>query len=257
MTVTVLDSAGAIVAELESRRWRRAGPRTVVFDGKGLPDGAYVVHVAANATGGREATVDVPVTVTRTLGRVQLDTEAMTPNGDGRGDALAITVPLTVPATVTVKILREGRWVATPFTGAAEPGERIVTWDGRKRLGKARDGSYVVSVEASDGVATAKAEVPFLLDATAPTVRVVSAEPPRVWVSEAATLRVRVNGVRRTIRGCRLRERTGSRVSSACGRSSSRPGTPRGTSPCSGADGRDRQPSPVHSPRDAHPALRA
>ena len=46
-----------------------------------------------------------------------------------------------------------------------------MTWDGRKRLGKARDGSYVVSVEASDGVATAKAEVPFLLDATAPTVR--------------------------------------------------------------------------------------
>ncbi len=200
VTVTVLDSAGAIVAELESRRWRRAGPRTIVFDGKGLADGAYVVHVAANATGGREATVDVPVTVTRTLGRVRLDTEAMTPNGDGRGDALAITVPLTAPATVTVKILREGRWVATPFVGAGEPGERIVTWDGRKRLGKARDGSYVVSVEASDGLATAKAEVPFLLDATAPIVRVVSAEPPRVWVSEAATLRARVNGARRTIR---------------------------------------------------------
>jgi hypothetical protein len=124
----------------------------------------------------------------------------MTPNGDGRGDALAITVPLTAPATVTVKILREGRWVATPFVGAVEPGERIVTWDGRKRLGKARDGSYAVVVEASDGLGTAKAEVPFLLDATAPTVRVVSAEPPRVWVSEAATLRVRVNGVRRTIR---------------------------------------------------------
>jgi hypothetical protein len=124
----------------------------------------------------------------------------MTPNGDGRGDALAITVPLTAPATVTVKILREGRWVATPFVGAVEPGERVVTWDGRKRLGKARDGSYVVAVEASDGVATAKAEVPFLLDATAPTVRVVSVEPPRVWVSEAATLRIHANGARRTIR---------------------------------------------------------
>ena len=86
--VTVLDAGAATVAELEPKQWRRAGSRTVVFDGQGLPDGAYLVHVAANATGGRTARIDVPVTVTRALGRVKLDTAALTPNGDGRDDAL-------------------------------------------------------------------------------------------------------------------------------------------------------------------------
>ena len=62
VTVTVLDAGAATVAELEPKQWRRAGPRTVVFDGQGLPDGAYLVHVAANATGGRTAGIDVPVT---------------------------------------------------------------------------------------------------------------------------------------------------------------------------------------------------
>jgi hypothetical protein len=200
VTATVVDTLGAEVGLLEQRRWRRAGPRTVVFTGAGLPDGTYVVRIAANATGGRTATVDVPVTVSRALGRVRLVAEAMTPNGDGRADTLGLTVPIALATTVTVRILREGRWVATPFAGPAEPGDLAVSWDGRKRLGKALDGTYVVSVEATDGLATARVELPFLLDATAPTVRIVSSTPPRLWVSEAATLELRVNGARRTMR---------------------------------------------------------
>ena len=200
VAVTLLDAYGATVAELEPRRWRRAGARNVVVDGKALQDGSYLVHVVANATGGREATVDVPLTVTRTLGRVTLDPSAMTPNGDGRADTLTITVPLTAPATVTVRILRDGHWVATPFTGPLGTGEHIVSWDGKKRLGKAREGTYVASIEAADEVGTSRVELPFLLDATAPTVRVVATQPPRLWVSEAATLTVWANGARRTIR---------------------------------------------------------
>jgi flagellar hook assembly protein FlgD len=199
VAVTLLDASGSTVAELEPRRWRRAGERAVLVDGRSLPDGSYLVHVVANATGGREATVDVPLTVTRTLGRVGLDPEAMSPNGDGRGDTLAITVPLAAPATVTVRILRDGHWVATPFTGSVDPGERVVSWDGKKRLGKAREGAYVVSVEAVDAIGTSRVDLSLLLDATAPTVRVVSVEPPRLAVSEPATLAVWANGARRTI----------------------------------------------------------
>jgi len=200
VAVTVLDGSGATVAELEPKQWRRAGLRTAVFDGKGLPDGAYTVHVVANATGGRAAAVDVPVSVTRTLGRVALARPSMTPNGDGRNDTLSLTVRLTAPAALTVRIVRGGKWVATLFTGEVGPVAQTVTWDGAKRIGKARDGEYVVTVDAVDAVGTARVELPFVLDGTAPTIHVVSALPARIWVSEAAWLDVRVNGVRRLMR---------------------------------------------------------
>jgi flagellar hook assembly protein FlgD len=201
VAVTLLDASGTTVGQAEAKRWRRAGPRTVVVSANGLADGAYVVRIAANATGGREATVDVPLTVVRTIGRVMLDPPAMTPNGDGHGDVLSVSIPLAAPAELTVRILRDGRWVATPFTGEVEAGTQTVTWDGRKRLGRAREGGYTVSVEALDvSGATARVELPFLLDATAPVVRIVSDAPPRLRVSEAAVLVIRANGARRVVR---------------------------------------------------------
>ncbi len=201
VAVTLLDAAGAKVAQVEPKQWRRAGPRTVTVAANGLADGTYTVRITAIATGGREATVDVPLTVVRTIGRVTLDPPAMTPNGDGRGDALSVSIPLAAPAELTVRILRDGRWVATPFSGAVEAGTQAVTWDGRKRLGKAMEGRYTVSIEAVDAAGgTAKVELPFLLDSTAPVVRVVSDSPPRLRVSEAATLVIRANGARRVVR---------------------------------------------------------
>jgi hypothetical protein len=200
VAVSVLDDGGATVAELEAKQWRRAGARSVVLDGANLADGTYLVHIAANATGGRSAAVDVAVTVTRALGLITLAAAAITPNGDGRNDTLSLVVPLGAPVTLTVRILREGRWVATPFSGSAGPSSQTVTWDGSKRVGKALDGPYVASIEAVDATGTATVELPFVLDATAPVVRVLSAVPPRLWVSEAATLELRVNNARRVLR---------------------------------------------------------
>ena len=56
-----------------------------------------------------------------------------------------------------------------------------------------------VSVESVDAVGTARVELPVLLDRTAPVVRIVSAEPPVLRVSEPATLVARANGARRTL----------------------------------------------------------
>ncbi len=196
----VVDASGAIVAAAAPARWRRAGERTVTVGGQTLADGAYTLRLTAKATGDRQATIDVPLLVTRTLGRVSLGAQTFTPNGDGRGDALAITVPLAAPATLTVRILRDGHWVATPLAGPVEAGVQLVSWDGAKRLGRARDGDYVVSVDAVDAIATAHVELPFVLDRTAPVVRVASSAPPRLRVSEQATLAVRANGALRTMR---------------------------------------------------------
>jgi flagellar hook assembly protein FlgD len=200
VTVEVVDAAGATVAALESRRWRRAGQRSVLFDGGGLPDGAYLVRVSAQATGGRTAVIELPLGITRAIGRVTLSAPALTPNGDGNADSVSIVVPLTVPATLTVRILRDGKWVATPFTAPVGPGEHVATWDGTKRLGKAADGTYTLTVEAAHDLGTARVELPLLVDATAPLVQVVSDAPPRLRVSEPATLVLRVNGARRTLR---------------------------------------------------------
>jgi hypothetical protein len=195
----VLDATGAVVAQAAPLRWRRAGERTIRVGGASLADGAYTLRLTAKATGGRSATTDVPLVVTRTLGRVTLDGDSFTPNGDGSHDALAITIPLAAPASLSVRILRDGKWVATPLGGAFEAGAQVARWDGTKRVGRARDGDYVVSVEATDGVGTARVELPVLLDRTAPTVRLVSTSPAVLRVSEPATLVARVNGALRRI----------------------------------------------------------
>jgi hypothetical protein len=57
-----------------------------------------------------------------------------------------------------------------------------------------------VSVESADAVGTATVALPLLLDRTQPVVRVVSAEPPVLHVSEPASLAVRVNGAMRQLR---------------------------------------------------------
>jgi flagellar hook assembly protein FlgD len=199
VTVPVVDALGVTVAELEPRTWRRAGPRAVTFDGRALADGSYLVRIQARATAGREATIDVPVAVTRALGRVSLDTPVLTPNGDGRTDAVGITIPVSQPVAVKVKVLRDGRWVATPFDGPLEAGQHAVTWNGKKRVGAALDGAYTVAVEVTDAVGKSRVELPLLVDATSPRLRVVSATPPRIWVSEAATVTMRVNNARRVV----------------------------------------------------------
>jgi len=195
----VVDATGAVVAQAAPLRWRRAGERTITVRGQSLADGAYTLTLTAKATGGRVSGVDVPLLVTRTLGKVSLDGSSFTPNGDGSGDTLTITVPLAAPASVTVRILRDGKWIATPLAGSFDAGTQIATWDGSKRVGSARDGDYVVSVQSADAVGTARVDLPVLLDRTAPVVRVVSSSPAVLHVSEPAVLAVRANGALRRL----------------------------------------------------------
>jgi len=195
----VLDPTGTVVAQAAPLRWRRAGERTIIVAAGPLADGTYTLRLTAKAAGGRVATAELPLLVTRTLGRVTLDGDSFTPNGDGSRDTLAISIPLTAPATLAVRVLRDGKWVATPLAGSFEAGTQVARWDGSKRVGRARDGAYVVSVESTDAVGAARVELPVLLDRTAPRVRLVSASPAVLRVSEPATLVARVNGALRRI----------------------------------------------------------
>ncbi len=200
VSATIVDGAGLAVAELEPPRWRRAGEHTLSFDGLGLPDGAYTIRLLAKAAGGLQVTSDVAVAVSRTLGAARAAPSVITPNGDGRGDRLAVSFALNAPAAIRVRVFREGTWVATAFSGQLAAGLRTVRWDGRKRLGTARDGVYEAVVEAVDTIAMTSVRLPFAKDATAPVVRVLSARRPvRLWVSEPVRLTLRVNGAVRRV----------------------------------------------------------
>ena len=89
--------------------------------------------------------------------------------------------------------------MATPFSGPLQAGAQKVSWDGAKRIGRPRDGAYSVIVDATDAVGSTAVTLPFLTDAHAPVVRLLAGRPPRLRVSEPATLTVRVNGSARTI----------------------------------------------------------
>jgi len=191
VTVRLLDALGVEVAAIAPKAWKRAREHAVRFDPGALPDGLYRVEVAAAAAGGLLATATRQLAVTRTLGRAAATRTVFSPNADGRADRIAFSFELGGPADVRLRILRDGKWVATPFIGPLDRGVRTVEWDGAKRVGRLLDGSYEAVVEATDAVATSRLAVPFGADTRKPQVKIVQRFPLRVWVSEPSRLTLR------------------------------------------------------------------
>ena len=155
--------------------------------------------------GGRLASrASCTIAITRTLGAAALAPAVFTPNGDGNGDALDGDVPArgcrrrcACACCATASGSRRRSPAPLP-AGPAEPrlerrqagrqaARRLVR--GRRRgdrRGRHRDGR----------------RCPFLLDAHPPVVK-LAARPPRLWVSEAATVTVRVNGAAASPPGAR------------------------------------------------------
>lgn len=190
VAVKVRDALGVEVASIP-RSWKRAGEHALRFDPAPLADGVFQIELAASATGGRVATASTQLSVTRTLGAAPGTRVAFSPNADGRADRISFRFQLAAPAEVKVRILRDGKWVATPFTGPLAPGLRTVGWDGSKRLGRLLDGPYEAVVEATDPIATSTIAIPFLADTRRPRMRILQRNPLQVWVSEPAKLTLR------------------------------------------------------------------
>jgi len=193
VTATLLDATGLQLAEILPSTRQAAGEHALSFDGLGQPDGLYTVVVTAADPAGISVSQQLQIVVTRTLGSAALTPAVFTPNGDGKADELRVTFQLATPATVRLRVLRDGKWVATPFAGPLAAGPQTISWNGAKRVGVARDGSYAAVIEATDTVGTTSISLPFLKDIHAPTIRLY-ARPPRLWLSEGATVTARVNG---------------------------------------------------------------
>ena len=222
VSVRVLDVLGGEVAAFP-KTWKRAGEHVIRYDPAPLPDGIFRIELSANATGGRVATSATQLAVTRTLGGVGVTRVAFSPNADGRADQISFKFALAAPAEVRLRIMKNGKWVATPFSGPLEPGVRKVDWDGAKRIGRLLDGAYEAVVEATDPIATSTVSLPFTADTRQPKLRIVQRSPLRIWVSEPARLTLRfgtrnlvheasVAGIARIPNAPRLGHRPGGRV---------------------------------------------
>jgi len=198
VTVEVVDAAGVTVATAVDRVWTRPGKHTATVDGVNLPDGMYDILVRARTPVGLQVEKSTSLRVSRTLGLISVTPDLFSPNGDGRNDRLQVGFALTVAAEVSIRILRDGRWVASPHDAIYEAGAHSFEWNGARAAGRLRDGSYSVVVEVSDEVVDAiSAAVPFTSDTTVPRVRLLPARGVRVSVSEPAVLYLTIDGARR------------------------------------------------------------
>ena len=177
MTARLYDQAGSLLATLFTQT-QLPGNRRFVFNAANVPDGRYRIALTAADTRGREVRGEVWIQVSRTLSGVAPVRPGVSPNGDGVQDTISFRLNLAVPAEVRLRILRAGKWVATPFTGLLDAGPHELVWDGRKRLGRPLDGRYLAEVRAVDPVGPTVQAVPFVLDTRAPVACASSRSAP-------------------------------------------------------------------------------
>jgi hypothetical protein len=197
VTVAVTDPGGLTVATPVDRVWTQAGEHTVTIDGSALPDGVYSVVIAARTPAGTEVQTVVPLTVSRTLGLVTLEPALFSPNQDSRNDRVVVSFSLSADANVSIRVVREGRWVASPLTAPYTAGTHRFEWNGMRTVGRIKDGEYSLVLEASDAlVGAVSVTVPFVADSTAPRARFLPTRGIRLEVSEPGRLFLRIDGAR-------------------------------------------------------------
>lgn len=174
-----------------------AGEHRFDFAAENFSDGAYTISL--HARNGGEVSTTVPLTVNRTLGYLGSPQPLVSPNGDGRLDTLTAGFLLGAPSDVRVRIVRNGKWVATVFRGELGAGQQALTWDGRKPHGRLRDGAYELEVTATSGLGSVSQRTPVTVDTQGPELRLLSIQRVRVRVNEPGRLVVNLNGRWRTI----------------------------------------------------------
>jgi hypothetical protein len=195
VNATVLDAYGVPVTTLFTEA-RPAGPNTYVFDPRTLPTGVYTIALSATDSSGRVTSTSIGVSVNLVVAGLAAGGTIFSPNGDGRLDTLELRFELAAPAEVKLRVLKEGKWIATVFEGSVAAGPQAIAWGGRKRIGRLLDGSY----EAELSISGFAQRVPFRSDVTRPRLRVLRLRPARLWVSEPAEVVLTVDGNRRRIR---------------------------------------------------------
>jgi hypothetical protein len=198
VTATLVDPAGSTVATLFTEP-RAAGPQSFVFTAENVPDGLYRIVLTAVDTAGRQVTASVDVVVSRVVSAFAAERAVFSPNADGRLDRIGFTFSLAEEAEVQLRVLRDGKWVATPHAAALGAGPQRLEWDGRKRIGRLRDGEYEAELTVATVVGSVSQRVGFSSDTTRPELRLVSLQPLRLRLSEPAHVVLSIDGARHAV----------------------------------------------------------
>lgn len=159
-----------------------AGTRLRLLAAAGTaPDGsaAYKVATLDGSTAGFVAAAALAPRDSLSPRIRSLDTGAgaLSPNGDGVQDTLAVTAGATEPVTWTVTVSDAGGGVAATLHDAGE--SLAVTWDGLADGAPVPDGDYTATVSAADGWGNppTTATVTLTVDTVAPLLGSVAAGP--------------------------------------------------------------------------------
>jgi len=170
-TVTVLDGAGTSVAT-------GSGTGLVVdwtWASAGAPPGHYRYRIEAG-TGVRAATGAVDGLPPLALTSLAVSPKAVTPNGDGYGDSLAVKLAVTRPATLALTLeSSSGATVATLVSArGVAAGASTVTWSGGKAENGTTvpDGHYTLAARVTSGVEESVRRTGVTVDRTLSAVTV-------------------------------------------------------------------------------------
>jgi hypothetical protein len=192
VTATLRAPDGLQLAVLFMQR-RQPGKQSFRFTAAGVPDGRYEI-VLSVTDGFATVTATVPVLVDRTVRSFAAAPGVVSPNGDGVLDDLTFNFELVRAAGVRLDIAQSGKTIASVYSADLKPGVQAVGWNG----GDVRDGKYAGVLTATNDVGTVTHTASFRIDTIAPRLRAISLRKLRFTVSEAATIRLTVNGKRTT-----------------------------------------------------------
>jgi hypothetical protein len=185
VTATLRAADGRDVAVLFTQQ-HQPGKQTFRFTAASVLEGSYQIVLTA-VNGKVTATASVPVLIDRTVRRF-----VVAPAVANRD--VNFTFELARAAFVRLDVARAGKTIAPVYSASLPPGAQAVAWS----VAGTKDGKYAGVLTTTGEVGTASRTMLFRIDTTPPRLRAVSFRTLRFWVSEAATIRLVVNGKRVT-----------------------------------------------------------
>jgi hypothetical protein len=171
-----------------------AGRRSFPIAAGALPDGRYTLLVTATPSTGKPMSAQLELVVDRTLTRLAASPPSFSPNGDGVGDAAAISFTLARPVPVRIDVKRDAALVGAVFSALLPAGPQVWNWDGLVGGVRVPDGVYSLVVTVTDGLGDVSFAVAVTVDTTPPVLNLLDPAALRFQLSEPATLALVVNG---------------------------------------------------------------